>query len=90
MASANHAPAASLGSKHMANAFDPYREALVVETSTIWPDEFDDWEPADRERLSDKLHAEPQKAADMDYVRMHTGFCRQITVTPDDVARLSS
>jgi hypothetical protein len=73
----------------MANAFDPYREALVVETSTVWPDEFDDWEPADRARLSDKLHAEPQKAADMDYVRMHTGFCRQITVTPEDVARLS-
>jgi hypothetical protein len=73
----------------MANAFDPYREALVVETSTIWPDEFDDWEPADRARLAEKLHAEPQKAADMDYVRMHTGFARQIVVTADDIARLS-
>lgn len=73
----------------MANAYDPYREALVVETKTVWPEVFDDWEPADRVRVSEKLHAEPQKAADMDYVRMHTGFCRQITVTPEDVARIS-
>ncbi len=73
----------------MANAYDPYREALVVETKTVWPEVFDDWEPADRVRVSEKLHAEPQKAADMDYVRMHTGFCREITVTPEDVARIS-
>ncbi len=38
---------------------------------------------------AEKLHAEPQKAADMDYVRMHTGFARQIVVTADDIARLS-
>lgn len=73
----------------MANAFDPYREALVVETQTIWPDEYDDWEDADRERLSEKLHAAPRDAAEMDYVRMHTGFCRQIRVTPADIQRLS-
>jgi len=73
----------------MANAFDPYREALVVETQTIWPDEYDDWDDADRERLSEKLHAAPQDAAEMDYVRMHTGFCRQIKVTPADIQRLS-
>lgn len=73
----------------MANAFDPYREALVVETQTIWPEEFDEWEDADRDRLSQKLHGAPQDAADMDYVRMHTGFCRLITVTPADVQRLS-
>ncbi len=79
----------SNGCDDMANAFDPYREALVVETSTIWPDGFDDWEDADRDRLSDKLHAAPQQAADLDYVRMHTGFCRQITVTPGDVERLN-
>jgi hypothetical protein len=72
----------------MANAFDPYREALVVETSTIWPDEYDTWEPALRDTLSEKLHAAPQAAAEMDYVRMHTGFCRQITVTPADVDRV--
>lgn len=72
----------------MPNAFDPYREALVVETQTIWPDEYDSWEEPDRQRIAQRLHAEPQAAAEMDYVRMHTGFCRQITVTPTDVERV--
>jgi hypothetical protein len=72
----------------MANAFDPYREALVVETSTIWPDEYDAWERRQREQAEVQLHAAPQEAAEMDYVRLHTGFCRQITVTPQDIARL--
>jgi hypothetical protein len=72
----------------MPNAFDPYREALVVETSTIWPDEYDAWEPAVKDRLEEQLHADPQAAAEMDYVRLHTGFCRQITVTPADLERL--
>jgi len=69
----------------MANAFDPYREALVVETSTLWPDEFDAWEADERRRVEQRLHAEPQSAAELDYVRLHTGFCRQITVTAADV-----
>ena len=72
----------------MPNAFDPYREALVVETQTIWPDEYDDWEAPERERVAARLHAEPQAAAEMDYLRLHTGFCRQITVTPADVERV--
>jgi hypothetical protein len=72
----------------MANAFDPYREALVVETQTIWSDEYDDWDEAEREQVAALLHAEPQSAAEMDYQRLHTGFCRQITVTPSDLERL--
>ena len=72
----------------MPNAFDPYREALVVETSTIWPDEYDAWEASAREQAEERLHADPKNAAEMDYVRLHTGFCRQITVTPADIARL--
>ncbi len=47
----------------MPDEFDPYREALIVETQTVWPDEYDDWEPADRLLAEDKLHAEPDKAA---------------------------
>jgi hypothetical protein len=74
----------------MSNEFDPYREALVVETSTVWPEEYDDWEPADRQRAEELLHAEPDKAAQLEYVRMHTGFQRQITVTPEDLERLST
>ncbi|MBI2824579.1 MAG: hypothetical protein HYX69_07835 [Planctomycetia bacterium] len=72
----------------MANAFDPYREALVVETATIWPEEYDAWEPGEKIRLAELLHADPQAAAEMDYVRLHTGFCRQITVTAADVERV--
>jgi hypothetical protein len=72
----------------MANAFDPYREALVVETQTIWPDGLSPADPSDRERIEARLHAEPTAAAQMDYVRLHTGFCRQITVTEEDLARL--
>ena len=36
----------------MANEFDPYREALVIETATVWPDEYDDLEPVERERIA--------------------------------------
>jgi len=71
----------------MANAFDPYREALVVEQLTIWPETYDSWDEAQRERVAAQLHADPQAAADLDYVRLHTGFCRQITVTDADLQR---
>jgi hypothetical protein len=74
----------------MSNEFDPYREALVVEETTIWPDEYDDWEPADRQRFEVRLHAQPAQASELEYIRMHTGFLRQITVTQADIQRLSS
>ena len=35
-----------------------------------------------------RLHASPQEAAEMDYTRLHTGFCRDITVTAADVERV--
>ncbi len=73
----------------MANAFDPYREALVVETKTNWPEEYAGWDAAEKARLAALLHAHPQAAAEMDYVRLHTGFGREITVTAADLARLS-
>jgi hypothetical protein len=72
----------------MATEFDPYRDALVIETYTIWPEEYDDWPPAERARIEQSLHADPQKAADLRYERLHTGFARVITVTPEDLARL--
>lgn len=73
----------------MANAFDPYREALVVETNTIWPENYDDWDAARKAQFEQQLHAAPQDCAALDYVRMHTGFQREITVTPADLERLS-
>ncbi len=72
----------------MANEYDPYRDAMVVETATVWPDEYDGWDEADRARVEASLHAEPQAAVQLDYDRMHTGFCRKITVTADDLQRL--
>jgi hypothetical protein len=72
------------------NEFDPYREALVVEQTTIWPEDYDDWSLADRQRVESLLHAEPQQAAELEYIRQHSGFCRQITVTPADLERLAA
>ncbi len=73
----------------MANAFDPYREALVVEQHTSWPAEYEDWSAADKARVEDLLHAAPAEAAELDYVRQHTGFARVITVTQADLDRVS-
>lgn len=73
----------------MADSFDPYREALVVETETVWPDEYDDWEPRERNRIAIRLHQEPDSVGELEYVRTHTGFCRRIHVTAEDIERLS-
>ena len=74
----------------MSNEFDPYREALVMEVTTLWPEEYDDWEPTERRRIEERLHADPAHAAELEYVRMHSGFARQITVTPADLQRLGA
>ena len=73
----------------MPDKFDAYRESLVMETATVWPDEYDDMEPTEKAKISQSLHADPEHAAQLDYVRVHTGFCRQITVTPADIDRVS-
>ena len=74
----------------MPNAFDPYREALVVEHTTVWPDAYEDWSVGDKARCESLLHASPQEAGELDYVRQHTGFARVITVTPADLERVSA
>lgn len=74
----------------MANAFDPYREALVVEQHTVWPASYEDWSASDKARVEGLLHAAPADAAELDYVRQHTGFARVITVTPADLERVSA
>jgi hypothetical protein len=74
----------------MADQYDPYREALIVEVETKWPDEYDDWELAERARVERLLHERPQEASQLEYVRTHTGFCRKITVTPDDLERIGA
>jgi len=72
----------------MPDVFDPYREALVMETLTVWPEEYDEMESADKTRLAELLHVDPEKCSALEYMRTHTGFCRQITVTPEDLVRV--
>jgi hypothetical protein len=76
----------------MANTFDPYREALVLETNTVWPVDLADapTAAAERETLAERLHADPARAAELEYVRLHAGFIRKITVMPADLERLRS
>jgi hypothetical protein len=68
--------------------FDPHREVSVVETNTIWPEELGAVDPQRRACVEERLHADPQQAAKLEYVRLPTGFCRQITVTAEDLERL--
>jgi hypothetical protein len=72
----------------MANEFDPYREALVIEQTTIWPDNGAKLDATRRAQAEQQLHAAPQQATELEYVRQHTGFRRQITVTAEDLIRL--
>jgi hypothetical protein len=74
----------------MPDAYDPYREALVMETDTEWPEALGVVDPAERARISMALHSAPDQAAHLEYVRTHTGFCRRIVVTPDDIARIAT
>jgi hypothetical protein len=72
----------------MADKFDPYREALVMETETVWPEAYDAWDFARRDEIARRLQESPEEAANLEYVRTHTGFCRRITVTDADLQRL--
>ena len=74
----------------MADKFDPYREALVMETDTVWPPEYADLPPAEKSRIEAQLHSQPDQCSDVTYLRQHTGFCRTITVTSADVQRVGS
>jgi hypothetical protein len=73
----------------MADEFDPYREALVMETRTVWPEGLGDLDEVSKVKIAQALHADPRQALNLKYVRVHTGFCREITVTPEDVQRIS-
>ena len=73
----------------MPDKFDLYREGLVMETNTVWPDAYDHLDLGQRAEMEAALHADPENAAILEYVRVHTGFCRQITVTEADIQRIS-
>lgn len=73
----------------MADKFDPYREALVVETETVWPPEHGSIDDDRKARIEAALHARAAECAQLEYIRQHTGFCRRITVTPEDLERIA-
>lgn len=79
--------AKAAGKEKATNEFSEYRHKLVVERKTIWPKEID-LPAGDRDRFAAKLHAKPQDAAIMSYVRCPTGFVQLITVTADDITRI--
>ena len=68
--------------------YDARREQLVVENRTNWDPELGNLSELDKEWLANAMHAEPEKASDLDYERTHTGFIRTIKVTLPDVQRL--
>lgn len=72
----------------MANAFDPYREALVMEQVTIWGPLSEQIDASEQEKIAAKLHTAAEDVCELEYQRTHTGFCRVITVTEDDLQRL--
>ena len=74
----------------MPDKFDAYREALIMETETVWPEEYEHLEADAKTRFEGLLHADPENASDLEYFRVHTGFCRKITVTPEDLERVGS
>jgi hypothetical protein len=71
----------------MSNTYDPYREALVIEQQTVWPKELADAPASDTDRrpTENRLHSNPATAAELEYVRLHAGFIRKITVTAADL-----
>jgi hypothetical protein len=73
----------------MSDQHDPYREALVLETDTVWPPEYDGWDASQKASVANRLHADPAQASNLEYVRLHSGFCRRIHVTAEDIARIS-
>ncbi len=76
----------------MPNSYDPYRDAQAIETQTVWPADLPgapSTEPQ-RQEIAARLHSDPAQAAELQYVRLHTGFVRKITVTAADLERLRS
>ena len=71
----------------MANAFDPYREALVMEQVTVWGPLNEQFDPAEQEKIAAKLLTAAEDACALEYQRIQTGFCRVNTVTEDDLQR---
>ena len=68
--------------------YDPRVDSLVMETKTIFAPELERLSEEDKHWLAEAIHREPRLATKIAYERSHTGFIREITVTPEDIERL--
>ena len=68
--------------------YDARVDDLVVEALTHWDPAVGKLTDGDREWLSAAVHRNPELASKIEYERAHTGFCREITVTVEDIQRL--
>jgi len=68
--------------------YDPYRDALVVEEETIWPENLLELDEKNRQVLERVLHSHPEMVENLEYVKLPTGFCRRITVTREDLSHV--
>ncbi|MDA7951992.1 MAG: hypothetical protein MPJ24_10960 [Pirellulaceae bacterium] len=68
----------------MADKFDSYREALVVEKRTLW-NNLPDIPDEHKKLLTSVFHQHPEKCQHLEYIRVPTGFCRQLTITTEDL-----
>ena len=48
------------------------------------------FDSVEQEQIAVKLHTAAEDACELEYERTHTGFCRVITVTEDDLQRLQA
>lgn len=71
------------------NKFDRRVDALVAELRTVWSPGVADLPAERRGPVAAWLHAHADRAAQVAYDRTHTGFCRTITVTAEDVERVA-
>lgn len=72
----------------MGDVVDPYREALVVEEETVWPQNGAEIDPALRAAIHKLVHEQPGLAGELFYIRVFTGFCRRLVLRPEDLERL--
>lgn len=68
--------------------YDPRVDSLVMETKTVFAPELAHLPEEDKKWLAEAIHREPRIATKIAYERSHTGFIREITVTPQDIERL--
>lgn len=68
--------------------FDSRVDSLVIESRTEWDPSVGKVSDEDKIIIANLVHRQPAKAKKIAYMRSHTGFTREITVTADDIARI--